>query len=412
MENQKVKNLRKHKAIATGLFVLMAVIYFALVLIMKNNIHPWMPYVKAFAEAGMVGALADWFAVTALFRYPLGLKIPHTNLIENSKNAIGDNLGSFVTENFLTSATIRPYIEKLDVAHFVGQWMAKEKNKQIVFEEFKNFAKKVITELDDKSISNTLSKKATKLMADLHIEDWASKGILYLIENDEHNKLLSILLPKAKTYVEENRDAIYTKVVEKYRLLEYVGGQTITNQLVSGIKHFLSEIENNEDHELRRDLTENLKSLAEQLVTDLSYRSKFDEVKNAFITEEKLAEYSVKIWDNIKGEVLENLENKYSGLNHYLQNTIDEIAESLEKDESVQQKINGFIRQFIYKLALRNSKEIGTIISKTVENWDGKELSDKLELEVGKDLQFIRVNGTLVGGLVGLAIYIVTQWIH
>ena len=151
-EQQKIQNLKKHKAIATGLFLFMAVVYFAMVYLDQHMNAKWIGYVEAFAEAGMVGALADWFAVTALFRYPLGLKIPHTNLIENSQKAIGDNLGHFVTDNFLTPSTIRPYIEKLEVVKYAADWLNKPSNQEGLQEELINFSKKIITDLDDKDI--------------------------------------------------------------------------------------------------------------------------------------------------------------------------------------------------------------------------------------------------------------------
>lgn len=127
----KKKQLRKYKAFATGLFILMAVIFVVMTILQKNNDSHWIGYVRAFSEAAMVGALADWFAVTALFHYPLGLKIPHTNLIQNSKERIGDNLGNFVVGNFLSPPNIRPYILKLKISVFVGEWLSKNKNQEL-----------------------------------------------------------------------------------------------------------------------------------------------------------------------------------------------------------------------------------------------------------------------------------------
>lgn len=409
--NDKHAQLRKHKFIATGLFILMAVIYFVLVYLTKHLPQQWMFYVKAFSEAGMVGALADWFAVTALFRYPMGLKIPHTNLIEKSKNRIGENLGSFVTENFLTPSTIRPYIEKLDAMKFVLNWLETPKNQHTVSEQIVSLSHYIITNLDDKTVVDAITKKGIQLLDDLPYHIWLSDGLQYMIKNNEHNKLLDILLPKAKDYVENNRSLIYEKVVEKQPLLKLVGGKTVTNQLISGITSFLDDVEENPNHPIRTEIEDKLNETALQIKTEQNWKDKINTVKNQFITHEKINQYAEEAWVKLKKETLNKLEDEQSNIRTYIDKELSKWVTSIQENANWQQKINGWIRQMLYKQALKNSKEVSGIISRTVANWDGKELSDKLELEVGKDLQYIRVNGTLVGGLVGVVIYVLTEWL-
>lgn len=409
--NDKHAQLRKHKFIATGLFILMAVIYFILVYLTKHHPQQWMFYVKAFSEAGMVGALADWFAVTALFRYPLGLKIPHTNLIEKSKNRIGENLGSFVTDNFLTPSTIRPYIEKLDAMKFVLNWLETPKNQQTVSSQIVSLSHYIITNLDDKTVVDAITKKGIQLLADLPYHIWLSDGLQYMIKNNEHNRLLDILLPKAKDYVENNRSLIYEKVVEKQPLLKLVGGKTVTNQLISGITSFLDDVEENPNHPIRTEIEDKLNETALQIKTEQNWKDKINVVKNQFITHEKINQYAEEAWVKLKKETLNKLEDEQYNIRTYIDKELSKWVTSIQENADWQQKINGWIRQMLYKQALKNSKEVSGIISRTVANWDGKELSDKLELEVGKDLQYIRVNGTLVGGLVGVVIYVLTEWL-
>ena len=409
--NDKHAQLRKHKFIATGLFILMAVIYFVLVYLTKHHPQQWMFYVKAFSEAGMVGALADWFAVTALFRYPLGLKIPHTNLIEKSKNRIGENLGSFVTDNFLTPSTIRPYIEKLDAMKFVLNWLETPKNQQTVSSQIVSLSHYIITNLDDKTVVDAITKKGIQLLDDLPYHIWLSDGLQYMIKNNEHNRLLDILLPKAKDYVENNRSLIYEKVVEKQPLLKLVGGKTVTNQLISGITSFLDDVEENPNHPIRTEIEDKLNETALQIKTEQNWKDKINVVKNQFITHEKINQYAEEAWVKLKKETLNKLEDEQYNIRTYIDKELSKWVTSIQENADWQQKINGWIRQMLYKQALKNSKEVSGIISRTVANWDGKELSDKLELEVGKDLQYIRVNGTLVGGLVGVVIYILTEWL-
>ena len=406
--NIKKQQLKKHKLIATGLFVLMAIVYVLMLLLSKHNHQSWMNYVKAFSEAGMVGALADWFAVTALFKYPLGIKIPHTNLINNNKDALGENLGSFVSENFLNQATIRPYVTKIDLSGFILNWISNEKNFNKTTIEIRKVLKSILLKIDDEEVIQLISSKGKDILNDLNLQELISKGLFYAVENNEHQRLISLIIPQAKHYVENNKEAIYDKVVEKNPILGLIGGKAITNQLISGIISFLDDIQNNGNHNIRNELTTKLYEICESIKTDENWKSRFDNLKEEFITDEKLQDYASKLWENTKSNLVSNLEDENSALNQYIEKYLKEIRQNLVENESTKAKINKTVHKFIYKLALRNSNEIGNIISKTVKDWDGKEMSDKLELEVGKDLQFIRINGTLVGSIVGLLIYSLT----
>ena len=406
--NIKKQQLKKHKLIATGLFVLMAIVYVLMLLLSKHNHQSWMNYVKAFSEAGMVGALADWFAVTALFKYPLGIKIPHSNLINNNKDALGENLGSFVSDNFLNQATIRPYVTKIDLSGFIVNWISNEKNFNKTTIEIRKVLKSILLKIDDKEVIQIISLKGKDILNDLNLQELVSKGLFYAVENNEHQRLISLIIPQAKHYVENNKEAIYDKVVEKNPILGLIGGKAITNQLISGIISFLDDIQNNGNHNIRNELTTKLYEICESIKTDENWKSRFDNLKEEFITDEKLQDYASKLWENTKSNLVSNLEDENSALNQYIEKYLKEIRQNLVENENTKAKINKTVHKFIYKLALRNSNEIGNIISKTVKDWDGKEMSDKLELEVGKDLQFIRINGTLVGSIVGLLIYSLT----
>lgn len=406
---EKKKNLQKHKAIATGLFVLMAVIYALMVYLSMTSSANWIGYVEAFAEAAMVGALADWFAVTALFRYPLGLKIPHTNLIEQSKNSIGENLGSFVTENFLTPLNIRPYIEKLNVVKFVSDWLNKISNQEIVQEELTSFVQKIISDLEDQEVIDFMKLKGDEIIKQFNLQELASSAIAYVIEKEKHSEVIDLLLPKAKTYIQESNVLIADKINEKHPVISFFAGKKISKGVVEGVISFIEEIEEDEAHPIRKNLKDNLLNIAEKIKTDEAWKEKLNTIRDEFVIEERLEEYATDLWKTIKISLTESLTQKDSSVQKYVQKNIQKLAVNLNQNEEMIQKINGWIRHFLYRMILRNVTEVESLISKTVGEWEGKELSDKLELEVGKDLQYIRVNGTLVGGLVGLIIYSVTQ---
>lgn len=408
IESKEIQ-LKKHKSLATGLFILMAVIYIAMVYMLKNNPQKWMEYVRAFSEAGMVGALADWFAVTALFKYPLGIKIPHTNLITTNKNALGRNLGDFVSSNFLTADTIRPYIDKLSISEYLNDWLSKKKNIELINLECSKIIQRIIKNLDNSSIAEFLANKGFELTNEIKLERLAGTALLYLLENNEHERLINIILPQAKEYVENNRELIYKKVVEKQPILGLIGGKAVTNQLISGITTFLEEIEHNAEHDIRKTMTLKLYQIVEDLNEKDDWHQKFEAIKNEFITQDKIYEYTQDIWLRLKEDMLLKLNDQNGTFNKYIQQNIQQMVNSFKNDEEMQNNIDKFARQYVYKIVLKNSKEVGKIITNTVEKWDGNELSSKLELEVGKDLQYIRINGTLVGGLVGLLIYTLTH---
>ena len=410
MSTYKQIQLRKHKRIATGLFFLMAVVYGLMVYLQHQNPQSWMGYVEAFAEAGMVGALADWFAVTALFRHPLGIPIPHTNLIERKKNDLGENLGSFVKTNFLSPKNIRPYIEKLDVVKFVADWLSKPSSIAILEKEILGFIQKVIHDLDNDEVSGFLARKGSEVLKTIDYQKITSSGIHYMVEKGEHLKLLDTLLPQLKEYVEESQQMIRERISENKPFISFLAGKRISRELTDGISKFIEEVELDKNHFVRQKLTENLEKFAEDLLISGQWDEKFGQLKTDLISPENLKDYADDAWDSLKKMLEQNIENPNSGLNTYLHKNIQKLSDSLQNDEELKIRINKWIRHFLYRMILKNSEEVQILISKTVSGWEGKELSNKLELEVGKDLQFIRINGTLVGGLVGLVIYTITHF--
>lgn len=408
-EHQKRVELVKHKRFATGLFFLMALIYGLMVYLSHTQPQSWMGYVEAFTEAGMVGALADWFAVTALFKHPLGLPIPHTNLIERKKNDLGANLGIFVNENFLDAKTIRPYIEKLDVSKIISDWLAKPKNRAVLESEIRNLLKSVILDLEDVRVESFITEKATALLTEVDYQKLTAIGITYMVDRNEHNHLIDNILPQLKTYIKENEDMVLARIAANRPLIALLAGKKISKEVIDGLLSFISEVEKDPQHFVRIKVTENLEDFAYELQNTRKWDQKFAKLKEELITPENIQPYIKDIWKGLKEALLENLESSDSKLQDYLEENILKLSVRLKEDEEIRSKLNHWIRYFVFRMVLKNRQEVEALISDTVANWSGKELSNKLELEVGKDLQFIRVNGTLVGGLVGLVIYVVTQ---
>ena len=406
----KQQQLRKHKALATGLFLLMVAVYAFCTWLGQTSDAAWIGYVRAFAEAGMVGALADWFAVTALFHHPLGIPIPHTNLIENRKQSIGDNLGGFVVSNFLNAATIRPYIQKLEISNYVAKWLGSEKNTELLLNEVLWLLKDIIQKIDDRAVAKFLAHKSKDLLNDLKLNDVLAGGLNQILLRGDHERILNYILKNVRGYVVANEELVRKKVKEEsHFLIPGFVDNLIATKLTKGVVRYLNEIENDPEHKLRKDAKQQLKQFIENVKTDANWLAELQEIKNSLLSGDKINGYAEAAWKSLQASVLTDLSAERSGVKMYLKRTIREMVLNLQNDEQLRAKIDGWIRFNAYKYILKNTDKVGELISHTVGNWEGKELSNKLELEVGKDLQFIRINGTLVGGLVGLLIHIITK---
>lgn len=410
-DETKRKQLNTYKAFATGLFLLMAVVFIITTILQKRMDSHWIGYVRAFSEAAIVGALADWFAVTALFRHPLGLPIPHTNLIENSKQQLGDNLGGFVVENFLSPQNIRPYIQKLKISTFAGEWLGKEKNQEILIRNISDIVLDILNKLDDAEVSHFISRKVSEMAGDVKLNKIVGNGIAYITEKNDHQRMVTSLSSQIKNYILENSELIKDRVRKgSYTFIPAFVDNKIADKVTSGLSDFFAEIEEDPTHEIRDLITKRIQEFSLNLAEDPQWEKEFTSIKNDLLQPEKLNEYSRDIWASIKKTVMEELQQEHSALKTYLSKNLNEFALNLNTNETLQAKIDNWVRVTAYKYILKNTHQFGNLISSTVGNWQGKELSEKLELEVGKDLQFIRVNGTIVGGLVGLIIYTVAHF--
>ena len=409
---QKKQQLRQYKTLATGLFILMMMTFIAMTILQKQSQSHWIGYIRAFSEAAMVGALADWFAVTALFNYPLGLKIPHTNLIENSKEKIGDNLGNFVVDNFLSPENIRPYIQKLKVSVYVGDWLSKERNQDVLINELSSILKDIVNKLDDDAVVKFISSKAEEMTDSIKLNSVIGNGIEYLLSKNDHQKIITNLSSQIKGYILENQQMISERVgKESFFLIPKSIDNKIAEKITKGLSDYFLEVEQNANHPLRSEITNKILDFSKELKDDSKWKTEFESIKSDFLQSDKIKQYSSDIWQSLKSSLIKELSEEVSTLKSYVKKNIDEFVANLQNDEQFQNRIDGWVRLTAYKYILKNTQNFGELISTTVGNWEGKELSRKLELEVGKDLQFIRINGTIVGGLVGLLIYTIANFI-
>lgn len=404
-----MRQLRNHKRLATGLFLFMVAVYAFMTWLSKSDNAHWIGYVKAFSEAAMVGALADWFAVTALFHHPLGIPIPHTNLIEKSKKSIGDNLGNFVVNNFLTPQNIRPYIQKA-VSAYVAEWLSSSKNKDLILSEVAKLLKDILFKMDDDVVAKFISKKGAELIAKVKLNQIVANALQYFLDRKEHEKLITNLAARVKMYISENEAMVQAKVKEEsYFFVPKFIDNKLASKISNGLIRYFEEIEKDPAHKIRAEITQQLFQFVQDMHEQPKWEEEFQQLKDGLLSEEKLNQYASDIWQSLKNTLSAELTVADSALMKYFSRMLDELEQSLKQDEVMRNRIDSWIRHTAYKYILRNTENVGSLISNTVGNWQGRELSQKLEMEVGKDLQFIRINGTLVGGLVGLLIYTITH---
>ncbi len=408
-DTNKAKQLRNHKLMATGLFIAMMVVYIFTTWLARGNPAIWIGYVRAFSEAAMVGALADWFAVTALFHHPFGIPIPHTNLIEQSKKSIGDNLGNFVVSNFLTPATIRPYIQKIEVSGFVAVWLDKAGNREALIREATYLLKDIIGRLDDATITSFIEEKGKSMIRSIELNKVAAKTLTYLLERGEHEKLVTLLAGKIKEYIRNNESLVQEKVkAESYFFIPNFVDKKLAGKITTGLFTYFEEIELDGQHRLRGEITAQLHQFIADLQIQPRWKEQLDELKEGLLGADTVHQYAVSIWRSLKATLLKELSATDSTLKKQFEKLLQEMAANLNANPALRTKIDSWLRFNAYKYILRNTQQVGNLISNTIGNWEGKELSRKLELEVGKDLQFIRINGTIVGGMVGALIHFVT----
>ncbi|UYW02039.1 DUF445 domain-containing protein [Flavobacterium agricola] len=404
----KIKNLKKYKLIATSLFVLMLFGFVASTLLLKNSESFALKAIRAFCEAGMVGALADWFAVTALFRKPMGLNIPHTNLIEKNKNDIGKNLGAFVQDNFLTPESINPYIEKVDFAAHITTWYAN--NQATVSFQAKNLVTKIVNQVNPDQLAESISQLISDKVKNFPVENVLNPAIQAVINQNYHKKALNGLYPVINSYVPNLKPIIKQKISEKAFGFGALISEGFSQNIIEEIQAFFYQMMHNPEHETRLAIEDKVTEELYNLTSNPELLQALNQLKNNLL-HGKLDDLLLDFMRKGKLSLLDELHNENSKFNAIIDAQLKSFFTDLQNNTAFQQEINAKIRTFLLETVQQNAHFVGTVIGETVAKWDGREMSEKLELEVGKDLQFIRVNGTLIGGLVGLLLFFISYFI-
>ncbi|MFC4264788.1 DUF445 domain-containing protein [Arthrobacter cryoconiti] len=406
----KAQALARMKNIALGLLIAMAVIFcFAFALQPR---FPWLDYVRAGAEGGMVGALADWFAVTALFKYPMGIKIPHTAIIPNRKDEIGASLGEFVETNFLSETVVADKLASAQIAQKVGAWLSKPASAQRVATEGAAALRGAITILNDDDVRDVIESMVRKHLVDPPWGPPIGKVTERLFAEGHHHALVDLLVDRSTDWIESNHDTVAGLVTERSPswVPQFVDG-LVGDKIYTELHKFARAVQDDPHHELRIQLDNYLKDLAQELQHDPAMIAKAESIKTQVLGDPEVRELAGRSWEAIKTAVFTAVDDPESELRRKFTAAIQDFGGRLAGDVELAQKANAWISDAASYLVRTYKHEIASIITDTVERWDAVETSEKIELQVGKDLQFIRINGTVVGSLAGLAIFAVATFI-
>ena len=392
------------KGVALGALVVMAIV-FVIAFVLQEQ-HPWLAYVRAAAEGGMVGALADWFAVTALFRHPLGIPIPHTAIIPRRKDEIGRSLGEFVETNFLEGRVVRAKLESTPIAATAGAWLRDPTHAETVGAEASTVAAGILRALSDDEVQDLISDLAREHLLDPEWAPTLGAWLSRVVEADAHRGAVDLGVDSIVTWLNANRDS-FSGLVSR-RLPSWV--PSVAMRLVDDTVYheavkFAAAVQADPDHPARRAIDRYLERLADNLQHDPTTIERLEDAKSSVFDSPRVRELAAEAWNTAKAGLLTALGDPASGLRRRIVAALGEIGERLATDAALQQRVDTRAADAAVFLVDRYRHDIASIITDTVEKWDPAETTEKIELMVGRDLQYIRLNGTIVGALAGLAIF-------
>lgn len=391
--------------VATGLLVAMACVFGATTYLGTNT--EYLRVLRAFSEAAMVGALADWFAVTALFRRPLGLPIPHTGIIPANKSRIGKSLGLFVQRNFLTQEVLDGQV--VNISGSFARFLQNPLNRERIVQRARDLVPQILEIASDTEIKSFLNQQVEDLIRQTDLARGGARVLRTLTSNKMHELLLDEVIQQLQGLFRSNQLWFRHQLRQAtpWFVPEFVD-RKIFDAIATKSEQTLAEALLNKDHELRQRLLNALYSLIVRMDTSEELQKKCEEFKKVLLDSEVFREYISAVRDTFLAGIESDVRKRDSLLLASLQKMLQNLVDTLSASPSLQRKLNRFIRNILSTLVGKDSTYVADLISKTIDGWDTKTLVGKLEDQVGADLQYIRINGTLVGGLIGVVLYMIT----
>jgi uncharacterized membrane-anchored protein YjiN (DUF445 family) len=397
--------LRRNRLFATGLLALMIVIAVA------TRLEPspgWVvQLVRAGAEAGIIGGLADWFAITVLFRHPFGIPLPHTAILPSNKDRIGRSLGSFVERNFLIPEVILPKLSQADFAVKIAGWLAQPETAPMVADWIITLLNRLLAAGHSAQINELIQHTVGQQLRTLDLAPPLGRAIEVLTNSQESDIIFEKLIDTAKNYIMAKRTQIDEMVDQRSRWwIPRTINRRIATAIVEGTIDLLHRLRQR-DSEARVQFRATVASLANQLMTSTELRDKVQRLKNLLLDDVVVKAWLTSVWDQLAHRLVLELSDPRSNARSTIQSGVLALARSMREDTFIRTRIDAIIERLVIQLFQWRS-EIGLLIAEVVRNWDARTVSDRLELVLGSDLQYIRINGTIVGALVGCVIYLLS----
>ena len=404
---EKLARLRGMQRLATALLVAMLIVLALSVAF--EDWHPWLKWVQAFAAAATVGAIADWFAVVALFHHPLGLPLPHTAIVPRNKDRIGDSLGHFVEHNFLTAANVVHKLEQRNLSVESARWLARPENADDIAARLCTFLPGMLNALGDEDVKRLFDRAITSQIHKIDLADVASGMLSTLTAGGRHQALLDRALRSMERWLVTNQAMLTDKFSAASKYTPRVFDRYIVSRFIAGIIALAHEVAQNPEHDIRRQFDAATEQFIDKLATSPEYRMHAEALKQELLTHLEREKYYQIVWDDIRERLKADVAGEHSVVRGHVREIVRKLGAGLADDEALQTKINAWILQTVDRVVVRHRHQVSALITEVVRGWDTREVTQKMELEIGKDLQYIRINGTLVGGLVGVLLHAVTE---
>jgi uncharacterized membrane-anchored protein YjiN (DUF445 family) len=405
-QEERQRSLERMKRRATGLLVVMGVIF--VVARMFEAQHPWLGYIRATAEASMVGGIADWFAITALFRHPLNIPIPHTAIIPSRKDRIGRSLGNFVQNNFLSPEVLAAKLRAAQISQRAAEWLSHPENARKAAQSVASVLRSAGNVVRDEDVKVLLDRTVVEPLRQMPIAPVLAKGLALLTVDDRHQQLLDRVIQGLLRLVAENEALIREKIGEESPWwVPKLVDDRIHQKVLGGIERTLYEVGDDPDHQLRRQFDDLLAEWIDQLQSSPEVIARAEAIKQQVLDPETSGRLAASLWEELKEILGRQPSLSDDSAPGAVARGLAAFGAAALHDEALLEKIDGWVIGAVLRVVEQHRHEVGQLIAQTVSSWDPDETSRRIELLVGRDLQFIRINGTLVGGLVGLLIYTV-----
>ena len=394
------------KAAATGLLIVMAAVF--IVTRQFEPAYPWLGYVKAFAEAAMVGGLADWFAVTALFRHPLGLPIPHTAIIPRNKDRIAEAMARFLKENFLIAPVVARRMQGIDLAGAAGRFLQAPQGEET---RIRRGASRLIADLfeslDDERLGGMVKSSIANRLRNMEVSPLLGHALASAINEDRHVPMLEAAIRWTARTLDANEGLIRELVYKRANWALKLAGldAKLADAIIDGLRKLTADMHTDPAHPVRVKIEEALASLANDLQTSPETRERVEAMKSALIDNKSVSLWLDTLWQKGREAIIRAARNPDAAMAGKLGEVLKSMGQNLESDPRMKAAINMFARRAVAGMAASYGGSIVKLVSETIRGWDAQTITDRLESAVGRDLQYIRINGTLVGGLVGLVLH-------